>query len=287
MTTVSVNQKVSGAFWYPLGVFDLAPGAGTLVELDNNANGKVIADAIRLVPDATQRRVVADAVKIVPNSAEDALYVHADHLGTPQKMTDAAASVVWDATYRPFGEEDGVTGTATNHQRFPGQYKDAESGLHYNYFRDYDPMMGRYLQSDPIGLEDGVNTYVYVNNNPISLIDPLGWYGTQSCAYWPQACTTGGGGGRYECKIAPSVCPAFPNGNKGAGNWAACVRQCLQEKHKDRMPNPNQCSPANNIPPGANASHHAACWRGCLLNPENPYDPNGPDLPDGSPSLFK
>ncbi len=61
--------------------------------------------------------VLADAVKIVPNTAEDALYVHADHLGTPQKMTDAGGTLVWDATLRPFGEEDGVTGTATNNQR--------------------------------------------------------------------------------------------------------------------------------------------------------------------------
>ena len=111
------------------------------------------------VRETAVRQVVADAIKIVPNTAEDALYVHADHLGTPQKMTDETAAVVWDATYLPFGSEDAITGTATNEQRFPGQYRDAETGLHYNYFRDYDPAIGRYLQSDPIGgigLGDGL-----------------------------------------------------------------------------------------------------------------------------------
>ncbi|MEB3943540.1 RHS repeat-associated core domain-containing protein, partial [Pseudomonas aeruginosa] len=58
--------------------------------------------------------------------------------------------------------------------RFPGQYYDAESGLHYNYFRDYDPETGRYVESDPIGLSGGVNTYGYVQGAPLNRIDPLG-----------------------------------------------------------------------------------------------------------------
>jgi RHS repeat-associated protein len=65
-------------------------------------------------------------------------------------------------------------GTFVYNLRYPGQYYQAETGLYYNYFRDYDPQTGRYLESDPIGLRAGVNTYAYANGNPVSLVDSLG-----------------------------------------------------------------------------------------------------------------
>jgi RHS repeat-associated protein len=82
---------------------------------------------------------------------------------------------VWSADYLPFGEA-AVTGTQEVYSRFPGQYYDEETGLYYNYFRDYDPSLGRYLQSDPIGLQGGLNTYGYVGGNPLKYIDPLGLF---------------------------------------------------------------------------------------------------------------
>ena len=74
----------------------------------------------------------------------------------------------------PFGEVSILTEEIENPLRFPGQYFDAETGLHYNYFRDYDPSTGRYIESDPIGLDGGLNTYLYAESNPLLLVDPYG-----------------------------------------------------------------------------------------------------------------
>ncbi len=89
-------------------------------------------------------------------------------------MTDTTGAVVWQASLRPFGETEALFGTATNDQRFPGQRLDAETGLHQNGFRDYDPSLGRYLQADPIGLAGGLNPYAYAGGNPVNLVDPDG-----------------------------------------------------------------------------------------------------------------
>ena len=82
-------------------------------------------------------------------------YVISDHLGTPQQIVDSAGTVVWKAAYLPFGKAQVLTETITNNIRFPGQYFDAETGLHYNWNRYYDPDTGRYLTPDPIGLMAG------------------------------------------------------------------------------------------------------------------------------------
>ena len=89
-------------------------------------------------------------------------------------MTDASGTVVWAADYKPFGEATITVSTITNNLRFPGQYFDAETGLHYNYFRDYDPAIGRYIEWDPIGLRGGINPYRYTGNNPVNFIDTTG-----------------------------------------------------------------------------------------------------------------
>lgn len=108
-------------------------------------------------------------------AAGPALYfVHADHLGTPDKLTDATKAIVWDAALTPWGEVETQSGTVQVNIRLPGQYHDQETGLSYNWHRDYDPTTGRYMQSDPIGLVGGINRYAYVNGNPVSLVDPTG-----------------------------------------------------------------------------------------------------------------
>lgn len=107
-------------------------------------------------------------------------YLHVDHLNTPRTGTDEFRSVVWSWESEPFGNSPATASIGSQgfvvavNLRFPGQQFDAETGLHYNYFRTYDPSTGRYIQSDPIGLAGGLNAYGYVENNPISFIDPLG-----------------------------------------------------------------------------------------------------------------
>jgi RHS repeat-associated protein len=216
-TIITVNQQQDGSRWVELGDFDFAPGASHRVEIRDDGNGYVIADAVRLVKLADSKFVAADAVRFIKNDAEALLYVHADHLGRPRKMTNTARQVVWDAQYAPFGEEHALAGAAFNDERFPGQLWDEETGFHYNYVRDYDPRIGRYLQSDPIGLRGGLNTYGYVGGNPVNAIDPTGertclkWL-FRWCIKWAQEFpgasapkpkpgpSAGGGGGPDQCK---------------------------------------------------------------------------------------
>ncbi|MEQ1581470.1 MAG: RHS repeat-associated core domain-containing protein [Steroidobacteraceae bacterium] len=116
-----------------------------------------------------------------PNGASvDIYYIHTDHLNSPRKVTrpsDNALRWRWDPDAFGNGaanENPQSIGTFVYNLRFPGQYYDTETGLNYNYFRDYDSQTGRYVQSDPIGLAGGINTYAYVGGNPISTIDPMG-----------------------------------------------------------------------------------------------------------------
>ena len=109
--------------------------------------------------------------------------IHADHLNTPRVIVDSTGTPVWRwRNHNAFGDNppdedpDGDGVKFKYNLRFAGQYFDTETGLHYNYFRDYDPKTGRYLSSDPIGLAGGLNTYGYALQNPLSYIDPTGKY---------------------------------------------------------------------------------------------------------------
>jgi RHS repeat-associated protein len=94
---------------------------------------------------------------------------------TLQVITDANQQVVWMGDYEPFGKlAANQTNSIELFSRFPGQYLDSETGLYYNYFRDYDPSIGRYIESDPIGLDGGINTYGYAYQNPVTHYDPDG-----------------------------------------------------------------------------------------------------------------
>jgi len=121
---------------------------------------------------------------IKPNATgSDLFYVWADNLGTPRQVSDAANQSRWEwPNSDPFGnnapnENPSALGAFAYNLRFPGQYYDQETGKHYNYFRDYDPAIGRFVESDPIGLLGGLSTYSYVRSSPLTRSDALGLLG--------------------------------------------------------------------------------------------------------------
>ncbi|WP_269764308.1 RHS repeat-associated core domain-containing protein, partial [Burkholderia ubonensis] len=121
-------------------------------------------------------------VQVPAKTRHATLFYQNDHLGTPQELLDESGKVVWLGRYRAWGGEKTVwqaqpePNEAGNPIRFPGQYHDDETGLHYNRHRYYDPNCGRFISKDPTGLAGGINVYAY-GRNPITWIDPLGLEG--------------------------------------------------------------------------------------------------------------
>ena len=117
---------------------------------------------------------------------ESIAYLHNNHLGATELITNDRGQPVWAVAYSPYGAVRMMAPAKTSEAasmgrgrfafnlRFPGQYADAETGLYYNDHRYYDPQRGRYLTPDPLGLRGGVNSYAYVANNPLKNIDPSG-----------------------------------------------------------------------------------------------------------------
>jgi RHS repeat-associated protein len=162
-------------------------GQGQRVKKDDGSNvilfaydevGQLIGE-YDAAGNAIQETVWFNGAPVAVMVGSNAYYVHTDHLGTPRIITDGN-TVIWRWESNPFGttaaqsDPDGNLTDFTYNLRFPGQYFDSETGLHYNYYRTYDLSTGRYLESDPIGLLGGLNTYGYVYQNPLSYIDPYG-----------------------------------------------------------------------------------------------------------------
>ncbi len=199
-------------------------------------------------------------------------YVLSDHLGTPRQIVDSAQQLRWHWDHQdPFGanapnENPQRLGSFGYDLRFPGQYFDAESGLHYNYFRTYDPGSGRYLESDPIGLQGGLNTYTYVGGNPLkyfdlfgldaqmcyrpfypipqpyarhcfleftdgssSSFDPAGAHGDPAPDWWPKSCQDTEGDQDDDCvRMAMKKCKGDQYDFTGF-NCCHCVEQAMKE----------------------------------------------------------
>ena len=143
-------------------------GAVSYFVYDNNGNliGEYDQDG-----NVLQETLYLHGMPVAVVNPEGMYNIHVDHLNTPRYITDQASTLVWKWDGKPFGDTladddpDGDGQRFTYNVRFPGQYYDQETGLHYNYFRDYDPSTGRYIESDPIGLDGGLNTYAYVDKS--------------------------------------------------------------------------------------------------------------------------
>jgi RHS repeat-associated protein len=254
---------------------------------------------------------------VKPNATSfDVFYVWPDHLGTPRLITDAANQSRWEwPNADPFGnnlpnENPAGLGVFTYNLRFPGQYYDQESGTYYNYFRDYDPSIGRYIESDPIGLRGGLNTYVYVRS-PLTDIDPLGQMGdrggdeapdTKPCAYYSKMCNSTGGSCGYYCRTAPFVCSVGYRGFVGISNRSLnCVRRCLVDEDAKAQSghgfgagpgsgsgsSSGSCRGPHCLPDHVIDAYHKKCFMQCGVDPNrypgvNPFGaaPNSPLNPN-------
>jgi RHS repeat-associated protein len=137
---------------------------------ENDLHSGQTADYIYMDPGRDSRPIG----QVDPTSG-NVYYTHTDRQGTPQLLTDASQNIVWSAFYNPFGDTSSFGGTLTTQSlRLPGQYFDPETGNNHNGFRDYSGTLTRYVQSDPIGLGGGMNTYQYVKGNPFKYTDRLG-----------------------------------------------------------------------------------------------------------------
>lgn len=144
---------------------------------------------------------------------------HNDHIGTHRKQTDSSANPIFNLKYSAFGF---VQLSSTRHiqynLRLPGQYFDSELAMNYNLNRYYDPKIGRYFKSDPIGLKGGINLYSYTENDPINKADPLG-LDSPGCDSipdsWEEPCI-------QECCAKHDEC--YDRNNCSSDTWNGCSK---------------------------------------------------------------
>jgi RHS repeat-associated protein len=167
----------------------------------------------------------------------EATYLHSDHLGTPRIGTNASKQITWRNRSDAFGIA-ALSGSAVVRLRFPGQLSLGVAGLNYNYYRDYDPKVGRYLESDPIGQFGGLNTYGYTEQNPTNSSDPLGLFTNPWKNFNPQK----------------KGCDRVPDGN-------ACTQKCCDDH--DRCFSSNRCNELSWLLTGGIVSHYLSKCAQC------------------------
>ncbi|MEU7482566.1 RHS repeat-associated core domain-containing protein [Streptomyces sp. NPDC042319] len=167
---------------------DYAWDGGTLIEETTTVTGA--PQEVTLTWDHDGLHPVAQTERITDAISQreiDARFfaIVTDLVGTPTELLDETGGIAWRSRSLLWGSTTWKRGaTAYTPLRFPGQYADRETGLHYNVHRYYDPATGRYLTPDPLGLLPAPNPATYVDN-PHTWSDPLGLA--------PKGCTDSGG----------------------------------------------------------------------------------------------
>lgn len=277
-----LSKEVSGTKTY-----FLYSDEGLLAEID--ASG-ALQTAYNFAPDGTW-----GTNPIFMRTASGYYFYHNDHLGTPQKLTAVNGAVVWSARAQAFGKATvDPSSTVTNNLRFAGQYADQETGLSQNWFRDYEPDIGRYFTSDPIGvlkqtpnplfaaykmpltntnLMGGLNHLYLYTANPSIESDPRGLMGSRGyvnrnnyspCTYYDQVCKKNGC--RYHCNAA-NICRGgnlLVNIIMGICNTSDaemnCIRSCLVEADKNARNSPScKRSPAQSCTPNDDGCTKKSC----------------------------
>lgn len=247
------NPAAGGAFSAPATVSvtaDAQDSDGTVAQVAFYANGTPIGTATSspytiqwanvqfgaysltaVATDNEGLQTTSAGVPITVGAAQALYFIHVDHLNTPRLVADSAQKTVWRWDQQelfgnnPANEDpDGDAIAFSFPRRLPGQHFDGETKLLHNYFRDYDSEIGRYVQSDPIGLVGGINIYTYVDANPLSATDPFGlapprpgsWYNPLPIpGQGPPSIVQNQGGLNNAIKLFEDL----PTGAPGAGGW--------------------------------------------------------------------
>jgi RHS repeat-associated protein len=178
------------------GQYACAVPAGWTGTITPSLTGYTFTPPHRNYSSISANQVTQDFSATLTAAATPIFFIHVDHLNTPRLVANQSGQTVWRWDQQePFGvnpadENPSGLGAFDLPLRLPGQYFDKETNLHYNYFRDYDSAIGRYVQSDPIGLYGGLNTYAYVSGAPLIKVDPPGLLGRRPGSL-PRECGSG------------------------------------------------------------------------------------------------